>query len=300
MVLADSDTMQNEIHNICVEFTLNKWLIPNGTNVDKNQPIAIVTFKGVLAPDKTVTLVAPAKGRLEQYLQPSEDQRHRVNHVHGNTILGRINERTKACNLPRLYFLYDTSYLMSTDGKHGICDLVPLVKALNGDRWVLPIEKKHILANEVKMEIHGLLKNNDKNLSASKARLLCAAIIAYHEYEDIDLGSYEEYTAKDSLLGPDSAVDKKLLQWAYEKAQHQDNVVYIASCDGGILTEACRLQREEGVPVLCHYTKNRIQDYYNHNHYESLIANIVAENPMNEYFVKNPFLDIESDLHSDS
>lgn len=105
----------------------------------------------------------------------------------------------------------------------------------------------HFVPHEVKFELNSHFQNPEKHEAARRGRRFIAErLMRNTAYEEISLAAIAETQDTDSLLGPDSPTDKKLLAVALTMASsHNFNVVSVATQDGGILYEIERRRRAQ-------------------------------------------------------
>ena len=283
-------------------FRLLDWLVADGDFVEKGTHIATVTLT---YPEKIDgEILSPAEGNLTHYLQPRETD------FFSHVLIGRIAEPELQRNIPKcLYVLYDSSYLMSDKKEDDVLILhtglasaeltslhrpISFIDLLEARQGVPILDVIHILPREVKEEINGLLKNDSKGKCASRARLICSNIIASTKYEDVELSKCPKYIPKDSLLGPDSETDRNLISWACDKAKNEPAIVYIASRDGGILTEICRLYREDNLCIFCHNTKPQLNIFLKQC-WESIADQYIKKTREKSYRIIQSSFDLCSD-----
>jgi hypothetical protein len=224
------ESLPTEMNLVPLEFAKNKY------NYKKDKGWAL-------------KITAPVDGVLNQYVQDGCSLEISRRHV----AIGSVSEHDVVDRPPHLYVLYDTCYLMSNKKQ----DNPVTVQEKNvGDRSISNIQAPriavtHVLPEEVKMEIHQHLKSDEKGTAASRARLVCAEIIAELDYMDVKASEAPSYTPLDKLLGPDSPTDKALLAWALQTAEEPNTAVFFATLDGGLATEICRMHRERKTRVFC-------------------------------------------------
>ena len=285
-VLAPCHHWEDGIFKSCIRFLLrhNSSLFARlaGFKYSKNRQVVHDLVHGILerlefdergiciqnpdlwSAEATATVVAPSAGILTHYridahpmwysgasgsselliyVVPSGECANSLDDVVG----GIIESGTIQGQWWKLYILYDTSYLMSDRPSDDVFS-IGSIPEVERDYPLTPI---HVLAAEVKQEIFGNLNSTARTTSARRARLVCSRIIAASSYIDVQLSDSPPYEVIDSLLGPDSTTDRKLISWAITQAISPKTLVYVATRDGGILSEICRLHRERNLRVFC-------------------------------------------------
>ncbi len=142
--------------------------------------------------------------------------------------------------MPFLLVLYDTSYLMN----HGSDQIAPYFP-LSDDLQLI-----RAIPTEVKVELKGHFGDELKDSAARKGRGFVAKIMTDPGYEEVSLQGVKISNTLESLLGPDSEIDKKLIGFALEfLTKDSDNLAFIATRDGGIETEAAHLMTKKKVSI---------------------------------------------------
>jgi hypothetical protein len=143
----------------------------------------------------------------------------------------------------------------------GEADLDELLKMLDFAERDFRIDFEVALPSEVKQEIGRNLRHPQKAAPARNARVVFAELLESHFFREIDLASVPRVEMNETLLGPDSDVDKGLVSYAVHRASEGANVC-LATNDGGILAECASLCAKKKVPIFTPLNWNNLENLY--------------------------------------
>ncbi len=115
------------------------------------------------------------------------------------------------------------------------------------------------LPHEVKVELANHLANPDKKNDAKRGQVFCAKLMGFINLEQPSLMELECPVLYESVLGPDSDIDKKIITLAKKLAS--ENLVFIATHDGGIQTEIALIRAKENKPI---YSPCSMKEFESH------------------------------------
>jgi hypothetical protein len=141
--------------------------------------------------------------------------------------------------------------------------------ALKPPKWIA-LTVQHTIALEIKEEIVKHFISSEKEQDARKARTLCSRIMSLPNYAEVSLANIKPVEPNEKLLGPDSNTDKKLLGEALRRLnENANNIVFIATHDGGIRCEAAFLRTKKGMNI---FTPSSLDEDYRNTIKKSIIA----------------------------
>ena len=153
-----------------------------------------------------------------------------------------------------MVLLYDSSFLMADEKNYNWC--------LFNEKAIYRLEYmdiRHCVPVEVQLELSRHIKNIDdpkKNQLARTARARYAALLASPEFMEASLENVAIPIIHESILGPDSDVDKKLIGFAYNLISEKiADVVVILTRDAGIGAEIAYQVKTNNRPVFCPLVK---------------------------------------------
>lgn len=135
---------------------------------------------------------------------------------------------------------------------------------MNADRaptFELPRDfvEEHLIPLEVKRELKKQLDSPQKDLAARKGRTFAATIMGRNDYKEVSLENVPLPEINETLLGPDSIVDKQLLGFALKTIDDDSSgAVFLATHDGGIQTEVSVLQTKLGKHIFTPVTRDKL------------------------------------------
>jgi len=143
--------------------------------------------------------------------------------------------------MKRFYAIYDASWLMNPKGLWYANHMPEFVNY-----------EKTVIAFETRLEIEKHLSNPEKANLARGARALCAKYMSWPSFEEVRLSSIPRSKVLDyNNLGPDSSVDKKIVDLAYKYAhEDEDGFVFVLTWDGGIGTALALLNSQFKLPIF--------------------------------------------------
>jgi hypothetical protein len=156
--------------------------------------------------------------------------------------------------------IYDTSFIMNDND----CPDFSSGRML-GENF---FHEEHVIPIEVKKELFKHFDSPDKNTAARHGRTFVAKIMSREDYHEVSLEDVPCPSIIESVLGPDSIVDKKLIGYAMRFLKEDpQNIAFIATNDGGIQTEVSALQTQRKLNIFspvstekCDYTIRSIQN----------------------------------------
>ena len=146
--------------------------------------------------------------------------------------------------MPSLLILYDTSFIMNNND---FPDFLYSGLSLRGTF----LHEEHVIPAEVKKELFNHFDSPDKNTAARRGRTFVAKIMSRDDYREVSLADVPCPSIIESVLGPDSIVDKKLIGYAMRFLnENPQNIAFIATNDGGIQTEVSALQTQRKLNIF--------------------------------------------------
>lgn len=161
----------------------------------------------------------------------------------------------------KVTIIFDTCWLMEVPAKPWSFIKSKCVAEIINPNWKPPFEDENefpnveyydfefqiVLPTEVKQELAKHFFNKDKELNARRGRTFCASLMKLPIYCEESLAELQIPDLNETILGPDSDTDKKIIALALRYAQ--DGIVYVATHDGGIKVELSILLARKQIEI---------------------------------------------------
>jgi len=160
---------------------------------------------------------------------------------------------------PKIYFLYDTSFLCSNNAWDLLCELYTSISKALGKDGLFYIS--HIVPKSVQNEIKRHLGNVDKEGVGKTGRANVAKLIGLGNFIESDPPENTR-VSMEGILRPDSPTDCEILDKAVELAESDpDSVVFTFTNDGGILTQLSYLLANKNYNIFSGATENQFKTF---------------------------------------
>ena len=160
---------------------------------------------------------------------------------------------------PKIYFLYDTSFLCSENAWKLLSKLFSdISETLGKDDF---FQVTHIVPKSVQQELKRHLENEEKEGVGKIGRANVAKLIGLGNYIESD--PPDKSRAKlEGILRPDSPTDCEILNKAVELVESDlDSVVFTFTNDGGILTQISYLYSNQNLNVFSDATLSQFKAF---------------------------------------
>ncbi len=159
--------------------------------------------------------------------------------------------------MQKITIVYDTSFLMQ-EGAPVSFDLTSgSNRVLIGDEE--PTVLQHVIPKQVKEEIFQKIGSGEEP-NAERARTLCSKIMGLQDYDEVNLERVIIPRIHEEFLGPKSVVDQKIVGLAYHLlSKTPDSAIYVATNNGGILSELSFLHSKKGMNIFTPSTKPQLE-----------------------------------------
>ena len=159
--------------------------------------------------------------------------------------------------MEKITIVYDTSFLMQEEAPVSFDPASGPSRVLVGDEE--PAVLQHVIPKQVKEEIFQKIGSSEES-NAERARTLCSKIMGLQDYDEVNLERIIIPRIHEEFLGPKSPVDQKIVGLAYYLlSKTPDSPVYVATNNGGILSELSFLHSKKGMNIFTPSTKPQLE-----------------------------------------
>jgi hypothetical protein len=142
-----------------------------------------------------------------------------------------------------IHVIYDSCYLING----GVWPPAEVALAFPGG---VGHAVRELVPNGVQKEIQRLLEMPGKEAVGRKAQERLDLLLQEQGGEACDIGPFLDYQPLRRKSGPNSTVDRAICGLACAlAAAHPDDLIFIATRDNGVVTEAAALARRRDLPV---------------------------------------------------